>query len=329
MPVRSYRPYTRSAVDSILAQTHAEFELIIVGHKDIERTLDQLPKDSRIRGVVRSGPGIVCALNSGLDIASGEFIARMDDDDIAYPHRLATQLSYANSQQDHGLYGARVQFFNEDNQIGLGNLRYQNWLNGLKTSKNIRDACFIESPLPHPTLFAHKYVWSRLGGYRNGDWPEDYDLILRAWLTGISMGKPDETLLRWREHPDRLTYSDKRYRRQAFTDLKAQTLVNQRAGFGLDQNRGIWICGTGRNARYWCDCLISLDANVIGFVDLDRPQAKKSKRHRPVITYSNLMKARKDALIISAISDPTARTKLRVWLTKQGLIVNQDFIIGG
>jgi len=74
------------------------------------------------------------------------------------------------------------------------------------------------------------------------------------------MVKPTSTLLRWREHPNRLTRTDKRYRREAFTQLKAAALVDPRSGLGLQHARPIWIAGTGRNARYWHDALEQCNA---------------------------------------------------------------------
>ncbi len=64
------------------------------------------PSDPRIRFVARQQPGIVGALNTGLAQARGQHIARMDDDDIAYPTRLATQLAYLNGNSGTQLCGA-------------------------------------------------------------------------------------------------------------------------------------------------------------------------------------------------------------------------------
>ena len=143
------------------------------------------------------------------------------------------------------------------------------------------------------------------------------------------MGKPDPVLLDWREHPDRLTRVDPRYRREAFTAVRADAATDPASGFGLDAGREAWICGTGRNARWWCDALVARGATVAGFVDLDRPGARQRKRHRPVVTYETLWEVRGDALIVTAITNPEARAALVETFTVHDLVNGHDYLLGG
>lgn len=143
------------------------------------------------------------------------------------------------------------------------------------------------------------------------------------------MAKPEATLLRWREHPHRLTRTDKRYSREAFIQAKAWALIQPAAKLGLDTGRAVWICGTGRNARYWHDALVSNKAIVRGFVELENAKRKNQKRHLPVITYSELEQQRDDALVVTAISNPDARDALYKWFAMRGLQIGEDFVIGG
>ena len=332
LPVRAWRPTTRAAVASVLAQTHRDLELLVVGHDDVGTLLARLPGDPRVKGVRRRSPGLVGALSSGLDAASGTYVARMDDDDVAYPERLASQLAHQRAHPDLGLLGARVRFVDADggaDGVGAGNRRYETWLNALTAPAAIRDACFVECPLPHPTWLAHRDVWERLGGYRDIDGPEDHDLVLRARNGGIRMGKPEPVLLDWREHPGRLTRRDPRYRREAFTAVRADAALDPAAGFGLERGRPAWICGTGRNARRWCDALLARGATVAGFVDLDRPGARTRKRHLPVVTYTELWERRGEALLVTAITDPAARSALVREFSERGLVNGQDYLLGG
>ncbi len=332
MPVKSWRTTTLAAIDSIQQQTLGDFEFLIVGQEDTNSLEERLPSDPRIRCIARNQPGIVGALNTGLSAARGQWLARMDDDDLALPTRLDTQLHFLESNRAVQLSGAVVRLIDQHGQrglVGAGNKRYESWLNSLVTPESIYKACFIENPLPHPTLFAHRDTWQRLKGYRDGDWPEDLDLVLRAWQMGLQMGKPDDTLLEWREHETRLTWQDTRYRREAFIQLKANIASQAQSGFGLDKGRPVWLCGTGRNARYWFDALLANNVTVNGFVDLDRPGARQHKRHRPVITYSDLWQQRSDAFIVTAFSDPAARKALRAEFDQRGLAVYQDYLLGG
>lgn len=84
--------------------------------------------------------------------------------------------------------------------MGNGYRAYQDWVDALSTPARIRREIFIESPLPHPTAVMRRGVFERLGGYRHVPWAEDYDLWLRAYTAGVSMGKPLGILLHWRDH---------------------------------------------------------------------------------------------------------------------------------
>ncbi len=329
MPVHALTSYTVAAVQSVLAQSHHNIELLIVGKEDVNSLVSQLPADKRIRGITRESHGVIGASNTGLKHSRGEYIARMDSDDICHADRLRIQLDVAQSRKDMTLIGARVDIFTDHGILGDGNRRYQQWLNSLITAEAIRESCLIELPLPNPSLFAHRDYWMQMGGYREMGWPEDYDLILRTWLAGIPMVKPEATLLQWREHPQRLTRTDKRYSREAFTKAKAWALTQPETKLGLNAGRSVWICGTGRNARYWHDALIANGASVSGFVELDNAKIKTRKRHLPVITYSDLEQHCGGALIVTAVSNPDARNALRAWFVERKCRIGEDVIIGG
>lgn len=329
MPVREFSTYCVAAVESVLNQSHRNIELVIVGKDNVDSLLAQLPTDSRISGVSRTAPGVIGAANTGLRVCRGDYIARMDSDDICHPDRLRIQLEFLLDNPQIDLVGTCVEIFSDEITIGRGNQEYQRWLNSLTTAEDIAQACLIELPMPNPSLFAHRSYWDSIGLYRDMGWPEDYDYLLRSWLVGVAMAKPPEVLLQWREHPHRLTNTDPRYSRQAFINAKAWALSQPAAGMGVDTGRAIWICGTGRNARYWHDALIVNGANVIGFVELDSAKVKTQKRHLPVITYSELAECANDALVVSAISGYAGRQALTDWFANQGMQAGVNFILGG
>jgi len=332
LPVRQWRDTTLASVVSVLNQTCDSVEVLIIGQHDVHTLKQRLPVDNRLRFIARDKPGIVSALNTGLANARAPYIARMDDDDIAHAQRFQTQLAYLREYPEIDLCATRIRFidqFGNSDNIGLGNLEYGRWLNSLTTATQIRHACFVESPLPHPTLLAHRDVWNRLGGYRDLDGPEDYDLILRAMLHKMNMGKPEQVLLDWREHAQRLTYTDSRYRREAFTQRRVWAAVQSRSGLGLDKGRSVWLCGTGRNARYWFDGLAKAGVTIRGFVDIRRDGPQRYKRGLPVTNYEELPDKRGDSLIITAITQPSGRAQLLSYFQMHDWQSGKDYILGG
>ncbi|NND92393.1 MAG: glycosyltransferase [Granulosicoccus sp.] len=332
LPVREWRDTTLQAIQSILTQTLVSLEILLIGQEDTGELADRLPEDPRLRLLSRQRPGIVGALNTGLAQARAPFIARMDDDDIAYPARLASQLDFLRGDSGSRMCGTCIRIIDRHGRtdtLGHGNRRYQQWLNGLTTDDEIRSSRYIECPLPHPTLMAHRDVWQRLAGYRETDHPEDYDLVLRAMLMGITLGKPEAVLQDWREHDDRLTHRDRRYSREAFARCRAWAAAQPLSGLGLAEGRSVWLCGAGRNARFWHDALTALGVAVQGFVDVHRNGPNRSKRGKAVIACQELPLARKDALVISTVTQPEARRQMLRFFDRQAWRDGRDFIVGG
>lgn len=331
LPVRQWRSTTAEAVASLLAQSLTSLEILVIGYDDVQRILDRLPGDDRIRGIARQGTGIVAALNTGLAATNGTYIARMDDDDVAYSTRLEVQLDYLKAHPEVQLCASKIRFVDFDGtteNVKAGNLRYAQWLNTLTSNDDIRQACYTECPMPHPTWMAHKNVWQSLDGYREFDGPEDYDFILRAMIKGVVMGKPEPVLQDWREHSERLTYSDERYRREAFTRCRTWAATQVGSGLNLHNDREVWLCGTGRSARRWHDALEDCGASVRGFVDIKASDANRMKRGKPVISYEDLPKVRGDGLVITALSEPAAQARLQTYFDQQGWLAGQEYILG-
>ena len=133
MPAREFTAFSLVAVNSILNQSHKNLELLLICQADTDTFANQLPNDNRLRIIPREAPGIVGALNTGLGHCNGDYIARMDSDDISHPERLTIQLGFAQANPDVGLIGAQVTLFSDAQPIGAGNKTYQQWLNALTT----------------------------------------------------------------------------------------------------------------------------------------------------------------------------------------------------
>ncbi len=183
MPVYNAAPYVESAVKSITAQTVSDFEFVIVDDGSTDESwaiLERLAAvDHRLKLISRPNRGIVAALNDGLAVAQGTFVARMDADDLAYPDRFARQLAYlAANPRCVAVGGAVLQIDRDSAPIGV--------------SRWPTDAAAIEADLlvgrggiPHPTAMIRAAALNRVGGYRpEHEWVEDKDLWLRLAEVG-------------------------------------------------------------------------------------------------------------------------------------------------
>ncbi|MGA9573210.1 MAG: glycosyltransferase [Lysobacterales bacterium] len=320
MPVRNGGVYLQEAVDSILSQTHAGLELLLIDDHSTDAAISALDKsDTRLKILGNHGRGLVDACNTGINHSRGEYVARMDADDISLPGRLRSQLDYLDANRSVDISGCCVEIFSVQGIQG-GLKRYQDWLNSVLEPEQVRQQVFIESPLPHPTLMFRRTAIEKLGGYRNNGWPEDYDLLLRADATHMSMGKPAPVLLRWREHDTRLTHTDARYARERFMQAKTHFLVHHRL-----PDRAVVIWGAGPTGRQMYDLITREGGVVEGFIEVHPRRIGGRKRGQavwPVGKVDDLGAA----MLLVAVGAAGAREEITAYLHEHGRIAGRDYL---
>ena len=126
----------------------------------------------------------------------------MDGDDVALPDRLRLQAAAAAADPGVALWGTGV-FPAGDASPGWAD--YLAWINSVAGEADIVRHAFTELPIPHTTWLARTATLRDAGGYRDGPFPEDYDLFLRLLRRGTRMAKTPEILAGWRDHPARAT----------------------------------------------------------------------------------------------------------------------------
>lgn len=206
LPVFNSGAYLEPALRSVLRQTYPDFELIAINDGSTDGSLQWLQKmaseDSRIRVITRPNKGLVATLNEGLELAEGEYIARMDADDVALPTRFATQMEYLEAHPECVAVGSRVLLIDAD---GLPICEFAK-----ATSHEEIDADHMEGrggAIPHPSVIVRKAALLQVGGYREEYiYAEDLDLFLRLAEVG-RLANISEALLKYRQHPTSIGYS--------------------------------------------------------------------------------------------------------------------------
>lgn len=196
LPVYNAAQYVDQAVTSILEQTLADFELILIDDGSTDGSGDKLrnlaSKDSRIRLIQRENRGLVPTLNQGIFLAQAPYIARMDADDISMPERFARQYEYLEQHPNVVALGSAIQYMDSSGALG----RIKNYPVG----NTVSSALMWGSPLAHPAVMLRASAVRKVGGYPD-DFPhaEDYALWLRLQSIGIIDNLKD-VLLRYRIH---------------------------------------------------------------------------------------------------------------------------------
>lgn len=222
MPVRDGARYLRQAIDSVLAQTYRDFELLIVddGSTDDSAAIAASYTDQRIR-LARNGgaAGLTGALNAGIDLARGEFIARMDADDISLPERLARQVAYLEAHPRCAVVAVKIRLISPEGE-GRGV-----WESDARTTSfdQIRRRLPRGNCVPHPGVMIRTSVLRRYR-YRERRSAQDYDLWLRLCADGQPIEKIDEPLLDYRLHADSVSSRRRESRSGAEVEIEIRRL---------------------------------------------------------------------------------------------------------
>lgn len=200
MPVFNAQLDLREAINSILAQTFKDFELIVIDDGSIDDSVEIILAidDSRIRLLRHSqNKGLVASLNLGLLEAKGQFIARMDADDISNPDRLMSQihLMQAMNLDICGSHWAQIDAQGRQFAILKAPSSYEEVVATLATTV----------PYAHGSVMMRKSFLDKHGLQYQKGYGEDYDLWIRFFECGAKFGAVDEILYFHRQHSDSIT----------------------------------------------------------------------------------------------------------------------------
>jgi glycosyltransferase involved in cell wall biosynthesis len=191
MPIYNGEAFLREATDSILSQTYSDFDFLVIddGSSDTSAAIIRTYSDPRIQLLQNTKlVGIVESLNNGLDLARGEYVARMDCDDISLSQRLARQVAFMDSHPEVGACGMWVKTMGEP----AGDV----WQHPTDP-EIVKCRLLFESVIAHPSAMMRRNFFGEAGlSYRNS-YPcaEDYDLWVRCAKNFPLLNIPDVLLL--------------------------------------------------------------------------------------------------------------------------------------
>jgi glycosyltransferase involved in cell wall biosynthesis len=224
MSVFNGEPFLREAVESILAQTFRDFELIIIDDGSTDTTpqilVDYAKRDSRVRVFRQENVGRAESLNRGLTLARSSLVARIDADDIALSERFQRQLDFLSSHPEVGLLGAAYVRIRADGRT-------------IDTEKpplddaQIRQHMARYNPICHSTVMMRKELALAVGGYRKLLLDtDDYDLWLRM-SERTKIANLEEPVVRYRIHARQVSVGNSNH--QTWCVIAARTAAVYRA----------------------------------------------------------------------------------------------------
>lgn len=253
-PYRNAEKYIRETALSILGQTHTNWEWILVNDHSAEKELEVLAdllNDPRIVLLENTGSGIVDALCTGFALANGEYITRMDADDIMPEFKLARLLE-ALQGDGFKIVTGKVKYFSTAGSISEGYRTYENWLNERIGQQDFYQHIYRECTLASGNWMMRKTDLEECGGFTALNYPEDYDMLFRWYESGFTIKGLDLLTHLWRDHDLRTSKTSLHYQQKAFFSLKIDRFVK----LDWDPEKQLIVNGTGQKGRLTAKVLI-------------------------------------------------------------------------
>ena len=324
LPVWNAGPWFAEALESLSAQTFEDFDVHIHddGSRDDSLAIAEAHAARDARFHVTTGPhlGVVPALNRVAARARGGLWLRMDADDRATPDRFAKTRALAEAHPEVEFFSSRIRYFPSDS-VRSGMQRYEAWLNSLMDHDAIHAERFVELPLLAPAWALRPALFERIGGYREGEFPEDYDFFLRAVEAGARFRKHPDVLLECREHPLRTSKTSPRFHLDRFHDLRAAHLVRHLRGI----DRPLVLVGAGPEGKRWVEVLRAHDLELAAFLEVHPGRIGQTIRGLPVHGYDDLGLF-EGAFLLGAVARPGGRQDIRARMLEAGRVEEQDFL---
>lgn len=202
MTVFNGEKFIKQAVDSVLAQSYGDFEIIVVDDLSTDGTIEILSsyKVDNLKVIKNEqNLGTYKSANIGIAAASGEYIARLDADDVCLPGRFVTQVDFLDRNPHHVLVGSHAETIDEDgNKIGM--LAHQQL-----SFDEVLTHIFFHNTFVHSSIMFRKSFFDKFGGYRELAKAQDYEYYLRMISHDFKLENLGFTLVKYRIHTQSMT----------------------------------------------------------------------------------------------------------------------------
>ena len=246
MPIKNTAAYLRKCIDSIIEQTYTDWELIAIDdHSDDDSyKILQLyaAKYSHIHTYKNEGKGIINALRLAFANSQGQYITRMDSDDIMMPQKIDLLRAALTDRKQVSV--GLVQYFSDDT-LGEGYIKYADWLNKMTINKSNFSEIYKECVIPSPCWMIHRDDFIDLGSFASDIYPEDYDLAFRMRNYGLVIRPVPEIIHLWRDHPSRASRNDPNYMDNQFINIKVHHFLL--SDYNASQPLVVW--GAGKKGK--------------------------------------------------------------------------------
>lgn len=323
MPLYNSQAHLSACLDSILAQTETDWELLVVDDYSTDDSPAILQRyagqDSRIRALANTGAkGILPALRQALEHSQGQYISRMDTDDLMPAQKLRLLRELLQAHGPGWVATGKVRYFS-DEDLGEGYRRYEVWLNQLMDNGRHYEEIYRECVLPSPAWIARREDLEKCGAFQPDTYPEDYDLCFRFYQHGMSIAACPETVHFWRDHPQRSSRTSLVYSDHTFMALKLHYFLE----VDRQPERPLVLWGAGRKGK---DAARRLQEAGIPFHWVcDTPSKIGKEIYATRLQSFESIPLLPNAQVLVLVASPAAQSEIRGLLASWGLQPGADY----
>ncbi len=320
MPVKNAGQYLRACIQSIVEQSFTDWELLIVDDHSSDNSIgvskEFIKADTRIRTCSNDGHGIIPALSMAFANTSGNYVTRMDADDIMPQGRLEKMVDKLEDAAPKTVVTGLVKYF-ADQPVSDGYLNYEKWLNEVNLKgeqwQNIYRECVIASP----NWMARRSELLEINAFQESAYPEDYELVFRWYQNNFTITNINAVTLLWREHPLRTSRTSSNYNQRAFFKLKIEKFLE------LENRPGdVVLWGSNAKANLAAEVL---RGNGVPFHWMDLAEEITRRRDQEIGHYRDIEQLDQVKLLIAVYPGATERKRLEAYLSGLGLEMGKEY----
>jgi glycosyltransferase involved in cell wall biosynthesis len=323
IPFKNTEEYLSVCLDSIINQTYTHWELLIVDDSSTDGSFKLVEefakKNSRIKLLKNTGSGIIDALQCAFNQSKGEFITRMDSDDIMRPNKLEVLTNALLAQGRKHIALGLVHYFSKEG-IKNGYRSYEVWLNNLtKTGTNYSEI-YKECVIPSPCWMIHKADLLACDAFSPNRYPEDYDLAFRFYKHGFKCIPCNDVLHEWRDYNTRTSRTHVHYAENHFIPLKLKYFLE--LDYKPEKTLVVW--GAGKKGKAIAKIL---NEKQIPFAWIcDNPNKIGRDIYGEILKPFNALEHIKNPQSIITVANKTDQTEILDYLNKLQLKPIEDYV---
>ena len=323
MPVKNTEMYLPACLDSIVAQSIPNWELIAINDHSTDSSknilLNYAQHDQRIKIFDNIDKGIIAALRLAFQKSKGTLITRMDSDDRMSLDKLASmQHSLLAKGKQHIAIG-QVQYFSESG-IGDGYQRYENWLNSLTSTGTNYQERYKECAIPSPCWMVYREDLEACDAFRPDRYPEDYDLFFRFFQYGLTIIPSNKILHYWRDYPERTSRNDANYADNRFLSMKMAYFLQ----LDHQKDRPLVVWGAGKKGKWIAQFLTK--KNIQFHWICNNPNKIGHNIYGHILKGESYLDQLTQAHYIITVANVEAQAEIVKRLTKEGQL-GKDFFV--